>query len=224
MTDCLLLFVKYPTAGEVKTRLASSCSGESAAELYRALVNDIVSRLRGATMDLLICYTPDAARADLQDWLGTDLKYISQKGDGLGERMENAFREAFFMGYRRAVLAGSDVPGLTQDIVQSGLDVLTPQVASVGPASDGGYYLIGFEKYGFAPEVLQGMEWSHTEVCHRTVNRLDALGIECVQLKELDDIDTMADLRQLVERGVDGPLSEATLKMAQEMITKYRTT
>ncbi|WP_054650507.1 TIGR04282 family arsenosugar biosynthesis glycosyltransferase [Salidesulfovibrio brasiliensis] len=155
MNGCILLFVKLPIPGRVKTRLASETSDEAACELYRALVEGVLARLEALEVDVVVCYAPEDARPQMVEWLGTDKFYLSQKGADLGRRMENAFRETFFMGYDRAVLVGSDIPGLDAEECMSALRALSPKRASVGAAGDGGYYLIGFDRRNFVPQALQ---------------------------------------------------------------------
>ncbi len=173
MSDCILYFVKYPHPGEVKTRLADGCSAELAAEFYRVFARKKLVEIAGTPKaDVFVCYFPETMRRETVEWLGASHKYISQKGADLGRRMENAFREVFFMGYDRVVLVGSDIPGLTPDILRAGLDSLNAGSACIGPAGDGGYYLVGFHRHSFVPEVFHDMQWSREEVGQRTVNRL----------------------------------------------------
>ncbi len=219
MTDCILIFVKYPNPGEVMTRLAKGCTLELAAAFYRLLVAEKLAELRlTPDADIFLCYAPETARDDMHEWLGSDCRYLSQKGADLGRRMENAFREAFFMGYDRVVLVGSDIPGLSSGVLRAGLDALKPGSACIGPANDGGYYLIGFHRHGFAPEIFHNMQWSQEEVCQRTINRFAAIGVDYIRLESLDDVDTINDLEQMVALGTVGPLKGSVLEAARKLI------
>ncbi|RWU02784.1 DUF2064 domain-containing protein [Pseudodesulfovibrio sp. S3] len=137
---------------------------------------------------------------------------------GLGRRMENGFREVFHMGYERAVLVGSDIPGLTPDIVNRGLAALTPEKAAFGPAGDGGYYLIGFHRNGFFPEVFKAEEWSDAAVFQRAFNLITGSGLKFAELDRLDDMDTMDDIETMLALGSAGPLRGRTLDLARKLI------
>lgn len=216
--ECVIFFVKLPVPGEVKTRLAEDTSPEGAARFYAVFAEEKLAELKGGcAADIIVCFTPEAARAEVAEWLGPDHRYIAQKGADFGRRMENAFREVFFMGYERAVLAGSDIPGLTPVILSDALESLTPETACLGPAEDGGYYCIGFHKQGFTPEVFRNMEWSTPEVFQRTVNQFDALGRKWVELVQLDDTDTLEDVETLVALGRSGPLGGKALETAKKL-------
>jgi len=218
MKDCILFYVKYPEPGEVKTRLADDCSPELAAEFYTVLVEEKLAELsKGCEADILICYAPEKARRQMTEWLGKDYRYIAQKGSDLGRRMENGFREAFFMGYDRVVLVGSDIPGLTPEIINEGLTQLIPETASLGPADDGGYYLIGFPRSGIVPTIFQNMDWSTDTVFQTTLTRLEDNGATCHILPSLEDIDTYEDLETLAALGSAGPLSNKALQVARKI-------
>ncbi len=115
------------------------------------------------------------------------------------------------------VLVGSDIPGLTPDILRAGLDSLNAGSACIGPAGDGGYYLVGFHRHSFVPEVFHDMQWSREEVGQRTVNRFAALDVECTRLEPLDDIDTIRDLEEMVALGENGSLKGEVLELAQRL-------
>ena len=217
MKSCILYFVKYPEPGTVKTRLARGATPELAAEFYRTFAADKLMELAETEeADVLVCFAPEAKRREVAEWL-PGFQLFAQKGDDLGGRMENAFRHAFRQGCDRAILVGSDVPGLTPELMRRGFESLTPESAALGPAEDGGYYLIGFHREGFAPEPLRNMEWSRDDVFQRTKTRLLELGLRCKELERLSDIDTPDDLVALVKGGVDGPLSGKSLELAKRL-------
>lgn len=219
--NCVLFFIKYPEPGSVKTRLAEESTPEQAAAFYRAFVEDKLAELEaGIDGDLVVFFTPEPLRDKVRRWLGKDRRYVAQKGADLGRRMENAFREAFFMGFERGVLVGSDIPGLTPDIVNRGLHCLEPGRASLGPAGDGGYYLIGFHRAGFMPEVFRTGEWSTPGVFERAFNVLAGTGFAFTELERLDDMDTMEDIETMLALGPLGPLKGRTLEMARRLAGK----
>ena len=218
MGNCIIFFVKYPEPGAVKTRLAEESTPEGAAEFYKVFVEDKLAELKDTTGgELIAFYTPETQKNGMSEWLGTDYRFIAQKGAELGRRMENAFREVFFMGFERVVLVGSDIPGLTPDVITMALDSLEPGKACIGPAEDGGYYLIGFHRKTFAPKIFQNMEWSESDVCQRTFNRFADMDIEFTELDRLDDMDTFEDVETMVALGEKGPLKGRALELARKL-------
>lgn len=219
MKDCILFFVKYPMPGEVKTRLAEDSSPEMAAEFYATFVEDKLEELLAeSAADIIVCFAPEKAAVAMLDWLGSKPRYIGQKGADLGRRMENAFREAFFMGYDRVVLVGSDIPALSADILQEALEALTPEQACLGPADDGGYYCIGFHQKGFVPNVFHAMEWGSDSVMQQTADILEEKGMPYYELINLADTDTIEDVETLVALGTSGPLKPRSLALARKLV------
>lgn len=198
MNGCILYFVKLPVPGQVKTRLAAETSDEAACELYRALVEGVLKRLEDAEMEVVVCYAPEDARPQMVEWLGRDRFYLSQKGADLGRRMENAFRETFFMGYDRAVLIGSDIPGVQAQECESALSAVSPKRGTVGPAGDGGYYLIGFHRGGFVPQAFSGIAWGGPNVFGVTVDAMERKGLSVSLAARHMDIDTLEDVHRFI--------------------------
>lgn len=205
MSDtCVLFFVKYPEPGAVKTRLASVMGAEPAAALYRLFVQDMLAELALVKADLRICCdtgpVPGGAGDPLaacKRWLGPRYACLPQHGDDLGARMRAALADAYAAGYGRAVVLGSDIPDFPHELAQKALDDLDPHDAVIGPASDGGYYLIGFRRDRFLPGVFEDMEWSGPAVYAATMERLEAARLDVARLPEWNDVDTMWDLNVL---------------------------
>jgi hypothetical protein len=133
---------------------------------------------------------------------GGGRKCFPQHGADLGERMRNALLQAFDFGYRKVLLIGSDLPDLPADIIAGAFDALERHDAVVGPAGDGGYYLIGFTPSGMLPVAFDDMPWGTGEVFDRTVEALRANGRRVHLLCEWNDIDTVDDLDELVQRNM----------------------
>jgi hypothetical protein len=217
MRDCLLFFVRHPEPGRVKTRLIGPASPGLVADFYAALVESALDRLgHGLGADLIVCFTPGENREAIQAWLGPARRLLAQRGEGLGERMANAFRDAFAMGYERVVLTGSDIPGLTPGTVRQGLDALTPGRAALGPAEDGGYYLAGFHRDGFVTALFDETEWGGSGVYARALARLTEAGAGTAVLDRLSDLDTVDDLRTLLDSPVC-PLTGRALALARQV-------
>jgi rSAM/selenodomain-associated transferase 1 len=135
-------------------------------------------------------------------WLGSDRTYHPQEGADLGERMERAFRAIFAATVERAVLIGSDLPDLPAGILHEAMDALKQHDAVIGPAQDGGYYLIGFRKSGFLPEIFRGIIWSRPDVFDRTRQIFRRANTMVHLLPPWQDVDTIEDLRDLMRRNV----------------------
>ena len=199
----ILFFVKYPEPGEVKTRLAARIGTEKAAELYKNFVLDLLAKLESTQLPFTICLYPRQKKELLMDWLGGGYEYSHQKGVDLGERMVTAFLEAFAGGHSRVILIGSDFPDLPQSFLEESLSTLNTHDAVIGPAMDGGYYLIGFRDRTFCPQAFEGMQWGMGGVFRQTLSILKDHRKRVFLLPVWNDIDTMEDLRQLVERSED---------------------
>ncbi len=154
MSNALVLFMKAPRPGTVKTRLTPKVSAVEAAELYRAFILDtlqLVQRIAGTS--LFVAWTPDDGLADLRAALGNpDVEWIAQRGRHLGERMSNAFAAFFRDEWDKTVVLGGDSPLLPHAYVEEAFASLDRHDVVLGPAEDGGYYLIGLGRNGRAGE------------------------------------------------------------------------
>ena len=211
MTDgnCILLFVKYPVPGRVKTRLGHSVGEKTAAELYSMFVLDILSGLAGFDAALRICFDPYEPQMRYQEWLGGDYSYIPQQGNDLGRRMKNAFESAFGCGFSKVVIIGSDSPDLPGDFISLALAKLDSFDAAVGPGSDGGYYLIGFRRESFLPTVFSDIAWSGPSVFEKTKQILETNQRRTYFLGQWHDVDTLGDLEALWLRNRNTPFKQS---------------
>ena len=198
--SCILFFVKFPEPGRVKTRLTPPLTPREAADLYRCMVLDHLDTLDALDIPAMVCFTPATSRERFIDWLGEDRTYLPQEGGDLGERMRNAFQEAWGKGYRRAVLIGSDIPHLPVESLREAMNVLDSNGVTIGPTHDGGYYLIGFRRETFLPEVFEGIRWSSGTEYRETVTCLLEHDLSISTLAELADIDDIYDLKLLLDQ------------------------
>jgi rSAM/selenodomain-associated transferase 1 len=199
----ILFFIKYPEPGEVKTRLAETIGSEAAVQLYRNFILDLLAKLESTGLPIAICFYPERKKALLMEWLGEGYDYIPQKGVDLGERMAAAFLDAFARGNSRVILMGGDFPDLPRPFFEEALGALKTHDAVIGPAIDGGYYLIGFKQETFFHQAFEGMHWSTEGVFRQTLSILKAHRRRVYVLPAWNDIDTIEDLRQLIERSED---------------------
>jgi len=199
LADLLLVFLKEPRPGSVKSRLAARIGAEAAAAVYRAIADEAIRRTapRGDEYERVFLFDPPASRPQIQAWLpGQTL--VAQAGGDLGERMARAFADAFASGARRVALIGTDVPALSYEDVRDALESLDEHDVALGPATDGGYYLIALK--GSEPELFRGIQWSSPDVLTDTLERAARRGRSVRVLRTLGDVDTVEDLAAEWER------------------------
>lgn len=215
MTDkrCVILFVKLPEKGKVKSRLAQRMDEDLVLRLYANMALDTIDMLTRGRFPFRIWFTPSGARDQISEWLGHEHSLVPQTGDGLGDRMEGAFARVFSEGVEHALLIGSDIPGLTTAVIEEAFTALLTNDAVIGPADDGGYYLIGFRKKSFEPGIFHDMVWSTRTVFRETTDKLLGASLKFHVLPELTDVDTVEDLKTLLSQ-VKGPASELSRTLA----------
>lgn len=200
---CVIVFIKYPEKGKVKSRLGKVIGDEKACRLYRNFVLDILETVNGIAPGecaVIVCFHPPHAAQEIKNWLGETYAYMPQRGSDLGEKMKNAFLDAFAEGFTTALLMGSDIPDLPGTIIAEGFAALEENDVVLGPTPDGGYYLIGFTIGNFPPGVFTEIDWSAGEVFKRTLEKLNSAHCCIHVLPTWTDIDTYEDLQTLRER------------------------
>lgn len=201
--DVLGIFVKAPEPGRVKTRLAAVLGDRRAADIYRALGRRVAARCLGPNHDTVVWYAPAGGRAAVREWL-RQLRIAAFRAQGagtLGERLEGAFRRHFAEGARRVVVIGSDCPDVDAGLVGRAFEALEGHDLVLGPARDGGYYLVGLRAP--APELFRGIRWSTDAVLGETVSAARRLALRTRLLPTLRDIDTLSDARAAGLLGLD---------------------
>ena len=198
--DCevLLVFVKHPAPGKVKTRLAHNIGDEQAALIYRVFVETILRRMQDKSFRTIVCHYPAENKDDFARWLGKETAMISQQGNDLGERMENAFSHVFFEGAKRVIVIGTASPLLGKKTVKDAFRVLKRATAVIGPSSDGGYYLLGLSM--LHTELFKNISWGTSQVFRQTMESARLAGVSPVLLEEHFDVDTKEDIVALRER------------------------
>jgi hypothetical protein len=194
MMDALLVFVKEPRPGAAKTRLAAAVGEEAAADLYRCLAEAEVHATapRGDEYERLFFFSPPEAAEAMAAWFPGE-RFVPQQGSDLGARMSAAFEEAFRRGASRAAVVGTDVPGVTRDVVDDALHSLDDHDLVLGPALDGGYYLLALDRP--RPALFQAIPWGTGAVLAATAERAGVLGLSVRVLPALRDVDTLEDVR-----------------------------
>ena len=197
---CVLVFVKAPVHGTVKTRLARRLGPETAMQLYTCFTADVLAALDRVGVPVVVCHHPPESGNRIEQWLGSGYAYRPQQGKDLGQRMRHAFDQVFAAGQGQAVLIGTDVPDLPEAFVDQAFAALDHTGAVLGPAADGGYYLVGFRCDTFLPDIFENIPWSTGAVCRRTLDIFRRKNRAVHQLPLWRDIDEYRDLEQFIAR------------------------
>lgn len=184
----LIIFTRNPELGQCKTRLAKTIGDENALEVYKLLLNHTASVAKEVKADRYVFYSENIVREDLWD-VGTFRKKL-QKGDELGQRMHNAFVELLEIGYEKVAIIGSDLLDLDAEIVNDAFAQLDFNDVVIGPALDGGYYLLGMKN--LYHQLFENKDWGTSSVLQSTLKDLQNSTVHL--LKELNDIDTFEDM------------------------------
>ena len=190
-STALILFVKNPELGKVKTRLAKDAGDENALKIYESLLAHTRQITLELPVDRLLYYSSWIDQQD--DWNAEQFQKRLQTGDDLGSRMSNAFAEAFNQ-YDQVLIIGSDCAQLNEQMIEHAMEQLKFYPFVIGPSEDGGYYLLGMQK--FTPSVFANIPWSTKEVLLHTLDRIRALEASYYLLPKLSDIDYLEDWKK----------------------------
>ena len=191
--ELLLIFVKKPELGKVKTRLAATVGDRQALRIYLQLLE----RTRATTLplrcDKTVYYTPDIQQDDL--WDETHYHKARQHEGDLGKRMLQAFEAGFAQGYQHICIIGSDCYELSTEVVEQAFEALATHDLVIGPSTDGGYYLLGMQQ--LHPELFQHKLWSTASVYKDTIEDAERKQLRWFALPTLSDVDEEADLNTM---------------------------
>lgn len=196
ISEQLIIFTRYPAPGKAKTRLIPVLGKEGAANLHRLMAQRTIARALSLQnsrqlLSVEIHYTGSSQQL-MEDWLGTEIVYHQQSDGDLGARMLAAFQKSFNGGLEKVALIGTDCPQLKQQLLAKAFDELNDKDLVLGPAKDGGYYLIGLRC--LIPALFDGIHWGSSEVFASTVAIAKNLGLNIGVLPTLVDIDRPDDL------------------------------
>ena len=186
----LIIFVKNPELGKVKTRLAASLGNEAALAIYRQMLRKTREVTRPVPVDKVVYYSESIDHNDL--WENNYYQKACQQGSDLGERMKNAFQKPFAEGYESVCIIGSDCMEISSSLIKEAFEKLQSSDAVIGPSQDGGYYLLGMNR--FIPQLFKNKAWSTDTVFASTLHDLNAPGMSYCELPVLNDVDTVEDL------------------------------
>lgn len=200
----LAIFAKAPVPGQVKTRLCPPLTPDEAATLHGSFVIDMLERTKAAVaklklpLDRYLACAPSSTLVFFQIMEERQsVKLIDQVGDDLGARMQQAFTTLFGKGYQRVFIVGTDVPSLPLDHYKQALALLETHDVVLGPALDGGYYLIGLKQP--RSELFTDIAWSTDRVLATTQEKAAGLGLKTALLPPWRDVDTIEDLTALMD-------------------------
>lgn len=192
----LLIFVKYPERGLVKTRVGRMIGHENSVRLYRYLLNTTLQRFKlNDNYKVWVFYSPSGYHKEMIEIISDcEVPVLPQKGDNLGARMSNAFYEVFTSGAEYAAVIGSDCLELNERILKNAFERLQLHGNDIvlGPARDGGYYLLGMSRY--FGNIFKKVEWSTNRVLEQTIKNITDSGLSCYLMESLGDVDTAEDM------------------------------
>jgi hypothetical protein len=191
----VIVFLRAPEKGRVKTRLAREVGEKKALALYKAFVQTTLLAVERSGLDHRICFFPIDKQALVEDWLGPDHAYMPQRGNNLGQRMGNALAAVFNQGVPKAILVGTDIPDINAHHLLEAMGLLDQKQVVIGPSLDGGYWLIGFQQEGFCPDLFYQVDWGTQTVFSTTLEKCKAAKLSLGLLPALQDIDTLEDLQ-----------------------------
>lgn len=192
----LMIFVKNEEAGKVKTRLAKFVGDEKALEIYGVLLRHTHALAAPLKVKKEVWYSRFIEENDL--WSKGGFEKEIQEGESLGERMSAAFKKTFKEGFGKAVIIGSDCGELTQDVIRQAFLHLKKHDVVLGPAADGGYYLLGMNAY--YPELFSEISWSTGQVLTQTLDKAKKIGVNTTLLQQLNDVDEIKDWELIKEK------------------------
>lgn len=191
--NALIIFMKAPLVGKVKTRMQPKLSLEISLELYKAMGKDLVNLFfQCHNFDLIIHYTPEDALPEMKAWLGNHLSFLAQRGANLGEKLHSAFSQTL-KTYQKVCIIGSDLPTLQQKDILGSFAKLDLYDVILGPSTDGGYYLVALN--AAHSEIFRGINWSTGSVLTQTIQKAGRHRLSIFQLSVKEDIDTFSDLQ-----------------------------
>lgn len=190
MKKGLIIFIRNPVVGKVKTRIAQTMGDDNAMEVYRLLLEHTRSITVEVSCDKFLFYSDRINHSD--EWENEIYdKRLQQAGD-LGQRMAAAFSELFTEGYQQVLIIGSDCIELTAAGIQEAFELLNQHSAVIGPATDGGYYLLGITR--FFPQPFLGKKWGTGTVLQDTLDDFRLAGVNIGRLPVLNDVDEEKDI------------------------------
>lgn len=222
----VIFFLKFPLKGKIKTRLAKAVGDTFALKLYECFIRDMLDKLESVEVesDIHLFLTPSDKIPAMRRWLNKDYPIHPQEGFDLGQRMQNASKHMFQQNYETCIIVGSDFPDLPVAVLAEAFNSLRTSDVVIGPAADGGYYLLGFQRKKFCEAVFQGIKWSTDSVFQETMETFKREKVRVKTLLQWWDVDDVEDLTAFMERNINSDFSDSRtmrfLLMNQEELFK----
>lgn len=195
LSPALIIFIRNPVLGKVKTRLAAGAGNEEALNIYKELLRHTRETASAVACTRYVFYSDFIDEQD--EWPQTLFNKRLQQGTGLGEKMLLAFKEVL-PNHSRAVIIGSDCYTLRTRHIETALEQLNSHDTVIGPAEDGGYYLLGMKQ--LLPFLFEAIQWSTAKVLAQTLARVKENNITVQLLEPLHDVDTLADWQKVTSK------------------------
>jgi len=189
--NLVMIFTRNPELGKVKTRLAKTIGDKSALKIYTFLLNHTKDVTQNLDCDKTVYYSVKVRQNDI--WDAAIYQKLLQEGSDLGEKMFNAFKDSFFKGYKKVVIVGSDLLDLQEEHIKKAFIALDNNDVVIGPAQDGGYYLLGLNT--LHSQIFKNKKWGTSTVLQDTLQDLKKINVHL--LKELNDIDVYDDIKNI---------------------------
>lgn len=198
----IIVFAKYPENGKVKTRLSATIGENFAKNFYKICAEhtfEEILKVNDKNKEQFLFYSDKKNKNKISEWTENKFLCFPQRGKDLGEKMLNAFKTIKKENATKAIIVGTDLPDISSDILNKSFELLNDSDIVIGPATDGGYYLLGMKK--IYKELFSNMPWSSDILFDKTLNVIKELGLEASILPELSDIDTEEDLWNWIKNG-----------------------
>jgi uncharacterized protein len=196
MKTKIIFLTKFPEPGKVKSRLSKEIGAFQAAEIYKNVLLDNWQNAKETAHKISIEYSPPESLFGFQELFGENTEFHPQTGNDIGWRMANAFERYFQQQFDAVVLIGGDTPELSVDLFNRVFNSLIDHDIVLGPAYDGGYYLIGFKKVSFNPKYFQNIDWSTDQVFNQTIEIIRNSVNKLYLLEKRIDLDTFDDVKE----------------------------
>ncbi|CCU80159.1 hypothetical protein HSACCH_01897 [Halanaerobium saccharolyticum subsp. saccharolyticum DSM 6643] len=223
MQAAVIIMSRAPIAGKTKTRLESHLKKDECAELHQAFLKDINFKLLklkkiNSQIDLYLSFTPREQETIFSEIIDEHFTRIPQRGQDLGEKMFNALNDAYLLSDLPVIITGSDIPLLDIDIFTEAIAGLKERDLVIGPADDGGYYLIGMKK----PKkfIFDFENWGNSAVLDRTIKEASKHNLKIHFLPEASDVDTFQELLKLRSKLINGEINSSYPKNTEAVIKK----
>jgi rSAM/selenodomain-associated transferase 1 len=220
--NLLIIFVKAPLVGKVKTRLAKKLGESVTLDIYRSMVKDLLQNIKGySEYKIQLSFWPVNHLTEMQNWLGKSWKFLAQCEGHLGEKMLDAFKNAFEVGSGKVIIIGSDIPTISKQVIHDAFTRMDSYDLVLGPSEDGGYYLIGLKKLHSA--LFENVSWGSPQVLKETVEiaRANKISLSLLEMRnDIDDYDDLLDLWKDLNQATSDFKLPKTFKQIQAYINK----